>query len=47
LGELLGRSAYKAVEKTEGTDLNPDDFQVHPTLRAKALEILQKNSKNS
>jgi hypothetical protein len=47
LGELLGRSAYKAVEKVEGKDLNPDDFQVHPTLRAKALEILQKNSKKS
>ena len=40
LGELLGRGVYKAVEPSK--DLNPDDFKVHPTLRAKALEILKK-----
>lgn len=26
-------------------ELNPDDFIVHPILKAKALEILEKNSK--
>lgn len=27
-----------------GSELNPDDFKVHPILRAKALEILSGNS---
>ncbi len=46
LGELLGKGIYKAVDSKPKEDLNPDDFRVHPVLKAKALEILE-NSKNS
>ena len=46
LGELLGKGIYKAVNSKPKEDLNPDDFRVHPELKAKALEILE-NSKNS
>lgn len=42
LGELLGRGIYKGIESPSRPDLNPDDFVVHPTLKAKAIEILKK-----
>jgi hypothetical protein len=43
LGELLGKGVYKAVNSTPKEELNPDDFRVHPVLKAKALEILENN----
>ena len=33
-----------AKPEADSTELNPDDFQVHPVLRQKALEILAKNN---
>jgi hypothetical protein len=47
LSEWLGKDKFKitnAINTSPKTDLNPDDFQVHPTLKAKALEILKKNN---
>jgi len=42
----LGKGIYKAVDSKPKEDLNPDDFRVHPVLKAKALEILE-NNRNS
>ena len=47
LSDWLGKDKFKissSFQPPEG-DLNPDDFRVHPILKAKALEIL-KNSEN-
>ncbi|MCB1158222.1 MAG: hypothetical protein H7A25_10930 [Leptospiraceae bacterium] len=43
LSEWLGRDKFK-IQKVETKPLDPSDFTVHPTLKAKALEIL-KNQK--
>lgn len=42
LSEWLGRDKWKKSEaEIQATStLNPDDFRVHPILKAKALEIL-------
>ncbi|MDF3819691.1 hypothetical protein P3G55_07260 [Leptospira sp. 96542] len=47
LSELLGKDKWKAPNNPNSKEtisdtapLNPDDFQIHPILRAKALEIL-------
>ncbi|MDX1959722.1 MAG: hypothetical protein SFU98_14195 [Leptospiraceae bacterium] len=47
LSEWLGKDKFKissAVKSEPKPELNPDDFQVHPILKAKALEILKKNN---
>ena len=46
MGKLLGKDKLKnnnVNSSTTSEDLNPDSFQVHPILKQKALEILQKN----
>lgn len=45
LSEMIGKDKFKIkpVADASPKPLSVDDFQVHPTLRAKALEILQKN----
>jgi hypothetical protein len=47
LSVWLGKEKFKpeSIVNT-APPLNPDDFQVHPILRAKALEILEKNKNN-
>jgi hypothetical protein len=47
LSEWLGKDKFKvssSIQTQPQKELNPDDFQVHPTLKAKALEILKKNN---
>lgn len=55
LSEWLGKDKFKvspgtrpsvgvaANEETPRKELNPDDFSIHPILKAKALEILNSN----
>ncbi len=55
LSEWLGKDKFKvnpvtrapqaiaANEETPRKELNPDDFSIHPILKAKALEILSSN----
>jgi hypothetical protein len=51
LSEWIGRDKFKmpksasANQEISKKELNPDDFTVHPILRAKALEILGNKSK--
>ncbi|MEM7180364.1 MAG: hypothetical protein AAF518_05600 [Spirochaetota bacterium] len=45
LSEWIGKDKFKIQQPVaqESTPVSPSDFQVHPILREKALEILQKN----
>lgn len=43
LSEWLGKDKFKITKVEKNPPISPDDFQVHPTLRNKALEILKKN----
>lgn len=46
LSEMIGKDKFKAVSENKEAkqNLSPDDFKVHPILRDKALEILNKNN---
>ncbi|MCB1189936.1 MAG: hypothetical protein H7A23_18150 [Leptospiraceae bacterium] len=45
LSQLIGKEKFKAVSADmQSSEINPDDFKVHPVLRSKALEILNKNN---
>jgi hypothetical protein len=46
LGQWIGYDKFKVYAKTTETqqkELDPNDFTVHPILKQKALEILQKS----
>lgn len=45
LSEWIGKDKFKISSPAAAPkpDLNPDDFTVHPILKAKAMEILKKN----
>ena len=47
LGQWIGMDKFKIKEvpTTNDKPISPDDFKVHPILRTKALEILQKSGK--
>ncbi|MBK6606552.1 MAG: hypothetical protein IPO06_05815 [Leptospiraceae bacterium] len=47
LGTWIGMDKFKIKEAPATNDkpLSPDDFTVHPILKAKAMEILQKSGK--
>ena len=47
LGTWIGMDKFKIKEApvTNDKPLSPDDFTVHPILKAKAMEILQKSGK--
>jgi len=44
LSEWLGKDKMKVQPPKEAKPVSPEDFQVHPILKAKALEILGKKS---
>lgn len=48
LSVWLGKEKFKPTSiVNQAPEINPDDFAVHPILRAKALEILKQHEQNN